>query len=216
MQTEHPECKMKGYRISLIRHGLTAANEQGLYIGRTDFPLSQQGRSQLAAKLDEFSYPRVSRVYSSPLQRCTETAEILFPYCEMLRVDNLMELDFGEFEGKNVDALIQREDYKAWLKGGMQARPPRGESMEELCVRSYKALHEIIMDMMEEDLTHTAVITHAGVIANMLACFGLPKINAKEIHCEPGEGMDILVTASMWQRSQAFEILGMTPYTPEF
>ena len=66
---------------------------------------------------------------------------------------------------------------------------------------------------MTEDLLHCAVITHSGIISNMLAGFGLPKIDAKELLCEPGEGFDILVTAQLWQRSQAFEILGKTPYS---
>ena len=46
----------------------------------------------------------------------------------------------------------------------------------------------------------------------MIAGFGLPKIDPKELRPAPGEGYDILVTASLWQRSGAFEILGMTPY----
>lgn len=206
---------MKGYRISLIRHGQTAANEKGIYIGRTDYPLSEKGRSELAAKLDEFEYPKVQRVYSSPLRRCMETAEILFPYRELLTVPDLQEMDFGDFEGKDVSALIDREDYKQWLKGGLKARPPKGESMEEVCVRTYKALHEIIMDMMNEGITHSGVVTHAGIITNMLSCFGLPKIDRREIVCAPGEGFEIIVTAKMWQQSQAFEILGLTPYTKE-
>ena len=45
---------MKGYRISLIRHGRTEANDKGIYIGRTDYPLSQKGISELYNKLDEF------------------------------------------------------------------------------------------------------------------------------------------------------------------
>jgi alpha-ribazole phosphatase len=57
------------------------------------------------------------------------------------------------------------------------------------------------------------VITHAGVITNMLTCFGLPKLSAQELTCEPWEGYEILFTAQMWQRLQAFEILGMTPYS---
>ena len=65
---------MKGYRISVIRHGRTAANDKGIYIGRTDFPLSDKGAAELAGKMDEFQYPNVARVYSSPLRRCTETA----------------------------------------------------------------------------------------------------------------------------------------------
>ena len=84
--------------------------------------------------------------------------------------------------------------------------------MEELCVRTYKALNEIVMDMMNDGITHSAVITHAGIISNMLSCFGLPKTNPKEISCPSGEGFEIIVTAKMWQQSQAFEILGVVPY----
>ena len=81
---------MKGYRISLIRHGRTEANDKGIYIGRTDYPLSQKGISELYNKLDEFEYPHVGKVYSSPLQRCTETAEILFPDSSVQIVENLI------------------------------------------------------------------------------------------------------------------------------
>ena len=87
---------MKGYRISLIRHGRTEANDKGIYIGRTDYPLSQKGISELYNKLDEFEYPHVGKVYSSPLQRCTETAEILFPDSSVQIVENLIEMDFGD------------------------------------------------------------------------------------------------------------------------
>lgn len=203
---------MKGYRISVLRHGLTEANEKGIYIGRTDTPLSQKGASQLAAKMDEFDYPSVHRVYSSPLRRCTETAEILFPYTEMCTVDDLRELDLGEFENKSVDELLGREDYDKWLKGGKDARPPHGESLEEMTARIYKALHEIITDMMNDGLTHCAMITHAGIISNMLSCFGLPKYDPKTLTADFGEGFDIIVTAQMWLNSQAFEILGYCPY----
>ncbi|MCD7890791.1 MAG: histidine phosphatase family protein [Ruminococcus sp.] len=203
---------MKGYRISLIRHGMTEANEKGIYIGKTDTPLSQKGASELCAKMDEFDYPVVHRVYSSPLKRCTETADILFPATEMCTVDDLRELDMGIFENKSVNELIDRDDYKEWLKGGKDTRPPGGESLEELTARTYKALHEIIMDMMNDGLTHCAVITHAGLISNMMSCFGIPKYDAKYLNPEPGEGYEIIVTTSMWLNSQAFEILGVVPY----
>lgn len=203
---------MKGYRISLIRHGRTEANEKGIYIGRTDMSLSSKGASELCSKMDEFDYPVVHRVYSSPLKRCTETADILFPATDMCIVDNLRELDMGEFENKSVDELVNREDYKNWLKGGKDNRPPGGESLEELTARSFKALHEVIMDMMNDGLTHCAVITHAGVISNIMSCFGIPKYDPKKLNAAPGEGYEIIVTAKMWQQSQAFEILGIVPY----
>lgn len=205
---------MKGYHLSLYRHGRTKANDEGIYIGSTDFPLSDKGAVELSGKMDLYQYPRVQRVYSSPLLRCTETAEILFPDVPLYLAEDLRELNFGTFEGKSALELIGQEDYREWLKGGSpDLRPPEGESVEELCIRSYRALYRILMDMMEYDLSHCAVITHAGVISNMLACFGLPKISPKELSCEPGEGFEILMTAQMWQTAQAFEILGMTPYS---
>ena len=203
---------MKGYRISVLRHGMTEANEKGIYIGTTDVPLSAKGAADLAAKMDEFDYPTVHRVYSSPLRRCTETAEILFPYTELCPVDDLRELDFGEFENKSIEELAKREDYNKWIRGGKDNRPPKGESLEEMTARIYKALHAVITDMMESGLTHCAMITHGGIISNMLSCFGLPKYDPKTLGCDFGMGFEIIVTAQMWLNSQAFEILGYCPY----
>lgn len=203
---------MKGYRISIIRHGLTVANENGIYIGSTDMPLSSKGASELAVKMDNFDYPSVQKVYTSPLCRCTETAEILFPEIELLPVDGLRELNLGEFEGKTVDELVNRDDYKKWLRGGKDTRPPKGESLEEMTARVFSALHNIIMNMMEEGIAHSAIITHGGIITNMLTCFGLPKYDPKYLTAEAGEGFDVLVTTQMWLNSQAFEILGYCPY----
>ena len=203
---------MKGYRISVLRHGMTEANEKGVYIGSTDLPLSDKGAAELAARTDEYDYPRVHRVYSSPLRRCTETAEILFPDTELCTVDDLRELNFGEFENKSIDELAKRKDYNDWLRGGKDARPPKGESLEEMTARTYKAVHSVITDMMENGLTHCAIITHGGIISNMLSCFGLPKYDAKTLSCDFGMGFDIIVTAQMWLNSQAFEILGYCPY----
>ncbi|MBQ9140035.1 MAG: histidine phosphatase family protein [Ruminococcus sp.] len=203
---------MKGYRISIIRHGMTDANEKGIYIGSTDMALSDKGCAELAAKMDEFDYPRVHRVYSSPLKRCTETAEILFPDTEIVLADGMREINFGEFEGKSVDELINRKDYKAWLGGGRDARPPKGESLEEMTARTFSALHNIIVDMMNSGLTHCALITHGGIISNLLTGFGLPKYDPKYLNAPSGEGFDLMVTAQMWLNSQAFEILGYCPY----
>ncbi len=203
---------MRAYRISIIRHGLTEANEKGIYIGSTDMPLSQKGASELAMKMDEFDYPSVQRVYSSPLSRCTETAEILFPEIELVRADGLRELDLGEFEGKTVDELVNRSDYKDWLKGGFDTRAPKGESFGEMTARIFSALHSIINDMMQEGITNTAIVTHAGIITNMLVGFGLPKYEPKYLQAQAGEGFDIMVTTQMWLNSQAFEIIGYCPY----
>ncbi|MGN0648245.1 MAG: histidine phosphatase family protein [Oscillospiraceae bacterium] len=206
---------MRNYHISLIRHGQTKANEEGRYIGTTDYALSDKGRSELYDLLDSYVYPKVERVYTSPLERCTETAEILFPDAEIVVAEDFAELHFGKFEGKTADELIDNPEYRQWLKGGMDAKPPEGESVSDLCVRTYRGLHRILMEMMEQDFRHVAIVTHAGVIANAIACFGLPKFDPKQIQCNPGEGFEIMLSAQMWQQSQAFEVLGLVPLLPE-
>ena len=203
---------MRGYRLSLFRHGRTEANERGVYIGKTDYPLSEAGKKELIDKMDEFAYPKVDRVYCSPLRRCKETAEIIFPDRETLIINDLRELDFGDFEEKSVDELINNEEYKKWLKGGMENQAPNGESLSDLIVRSYNALDRIIRNMMDEELHNCAIVTHSGVLTNMLSCFGLPKLKPEEFSCGVGEGFEVMVTAQMWLQSQAFEILGKTPY----
>ena len=71
---------MKTFKLHLIRHGLTSGNLQGLYIGSgTDIPLCDEGRAQLAELKERFEYPQVDTVFSSPLLRAVETANILFP-----------------------------------------------------------------------------------------------------------------------------------------
>ena len=70
---------MKYYKLHLIRHGLTAGNLQGLYIGSgTDLPLCDEGRAQLEELKRSFTYPNVPLVFTSPMLRATQTAEVLF------------------------------------------------------------------------------------------------------------------------------------------
>ena len=202
---------MKGYRISILRHGITEANENGIYIGRTDLPLSEAGREALRDKYDVLDYPKVQRVYSSPLERAVQSAEILFPDREIVIVDDLREMDFGVFEGLAAVDLIELDSYKKWLKGGLDNPPPNGESLRSMMLRCYSALNLIILNMMQEGFTHTGVITHSGILMNMMSCFGLPKMKPMEFACDPGEGYEILVTAMMWQNGNTFEILGRIP-----
>ena len=206
---------MKNYHISLIRHGRTEANDRGVYIGTTDYPLTDFGRSELYDKLDRFVYPKVQRVYSSPLQRCSETAEILFPDRELVIAEEFRELHFGKFEGRSAEELLNDEAYRTWMKGGMDAKPPEGESVAELCIRTYQGFYRILLEMMQEEFQHVAIVTHAGVISNALACFGVPKMDPKQIRIAPGEGFEIQLNPQMWQQSQAFEVLGVTPFLPE-
>ncbi|MCL2054633.1 MAG: histidine phosphatase family protein [Oscillospiraceae bacterium] len=202
---------MKGYKINLLRHGQTEANAQGRYIGVTDEPLSEGGEAELLEKYEKHPYPKVPRVYSSPLLRAVQSARILFPQSEIIIADGLREMDFGAFEGLKAEELINLDSYKGWLKGGIDNPPPNGESVRELTARCYNAIDSIILDMMRASIFNAAVLTHSGIMMNLLSCFGLPKLDPMAYACGAGEGWEIHVTAMMWQRDGIFEITGRAP-----
>ena len=203
---------MKGYRLQFIRHGITQGNLDGKYSGLTDEGLCSRGREELMAKKQEMIYPHVERIYTSPLKRCRETAELLYTDCTMRLVPELREMNFGDFENRRALDIMDTPEYKEFMKGGLDNPPPNGESMRDVVERCYWAADFIINDMMEKGVDTAAVITHGGIIMNMLSCFGLPKAAPMNWPSDFGEGYEVLVTADMWQRSNAFEIRGKFPY----
>lgn len=77
------------YKLHLIRHGQTEGNQKGLFVGRTDMPVSEEGFDELSRLRDTYEYPRVGAVYTSPLRRCIQTAEFLYPNNMLTVVDDL-------------------------------------------------------------------------------------------------------------------------------
>ena len=203
---------MTGYRLKLIRHGITQGNLDGKYIGVTDLPLCSDGAEELYNKLEENDYGSVQKVFISPLKRCRETAAILYPNTFIAEIPELIEMNFGDFENKKAEDIMNSPEYKKFLKGGLDNPPPNGESMRKVVERCVSAMEQIVSSMIQEGLTNCAVITHGGIIMNLLSCFGLPKYNPNDLVCDFGEGYEVMITASMWQRSSAFEILGRFPY----
>lgn len=95
-------------QIVFIRHSMTAGNLERRYIGcRTDEPLCEAGISLAQQKTAEIrqTFPMPEVVLTSPMRRCVQTAEILFPDTPREIVYGLQECDFGDFEGKNYAEL---------------------------------------------------------------------------------------------------------------
>lgn len=203
---------MTGYRLKLIRHGITQGNLDGKYIGVTDIPLCGEGSAELYSKLEKYDYSTVQKVFISPLKRCRATASILYPEAIIVDIPELTEMNFGDFENKKAEDLMNTPEYKRFLKGGLDNPPPGGESIRMVVERCVAAMEKIVSSIFEEGLTNCAVITHGGIIMNLLSCFGIPKYNPNDFACDFGEGFEVMISAAMWQRSTAFEILGRFPY----
>ena len=85
--------------LVIIRHGTTRGNLEKRFIGTLYVPLAPQGE-ELARRVGP-TLPAVEHIYRSPLMRCRQTAELLWPGIDETVVYELRESDFGPFDGKN-------------------------------------------------------------------------------------------------------------------
>lgn len=200
---------MKTLKIHLIRHGATDANYKGQYIGsRTDLPLSPEGLNELRMMKDDVDYPEISRLYSSPLLRAKQSGAVLYPDVPMFLVDDLKEYDFGDFEGKTVGELELDPDFKAWASG-KTTTARGGEDNKEFVKRLCVGLHDIIVDMLNNEIESAGVIMHGGAIMMLLAACAVPQRRSIEWNCDAGQGYSLLVTPSLYHKSGIVEVYGI-------
>lgn len=203
---------MLTYRIHLLRHGRTQGNQEGRYIGRTDIGLSDEGVAELERLRDFYEYPKAEMVVTSPLQRCVQTSDILYPDTYTEQWEDFIECDFGQFEGKTAQELEGDERFREWIDSGMRLVPPGGESSDEMSQRVVRGMHRLFKRMMDESMHSVSLITHGGVITLLLYSLGLPKRDLKECVVSNGCGYTVLMTPQLWMRDGAFEIYGVAPY----
>lgn len=203
---------MKSYQIHLIRHGLTVENEKGKYIGATDVPLSQKGMLLLDKCLNEYTYPGVSVVYSSPLQRCLQTANILYPALTPTVVSGLAECNFGDWEGKTANELVADKNFANWLANSADIALPNGECGKDFLHRICIAFEKIVNGLMRSGEASAAIITHGGVIMNLLSIYGLPHAQPYDWQMDNGFGYSLRINALLWQRDKVCEVYALAPY----
>ncbi|MBR7132621.1 MAG: histidine phosphatase family protein [Clostridia bacterium] len=197
---------MKTLKIHLIRHGATDANYRGQYIGcKTDIPISPEGLNELRLLKENMEYPEIECVYSSPMLRCKQTAAVLYPDFPVIPVENLKEYDFGSFEGKTAAELEGNPNFLPWTSGKLSA-PPGGEDNSEFIKRLCIGLNQIVLDMLENGNTQSAVIMHGGAIMMLLGATAVPRHRPVEWTADNGRGYSLLITPSLYHKSGIVEV----------
>lgn len=197
---------MRTYKIHLIRHGLTEANIKGQYIGnRTDMPLCAEGIDELRALKDTVDYPDIERLYSSPMLRCIQTADIIYPDTDYKVIDEFAEYDFGEFEGKTARELEKTDSFALWTSGKISA-PPGGETTGNFIKRLAMGFRSVVEDMMREGAASAGAIMHGGAIMMLLSSCAVPRRKSVEWQSENGRGFSVLITPSLYHSSGIIEV----------
>ncbi len=168
-----PENQVK---LIMIRHAATKSNGEHRYLGRTDEGLTEESLRRLKAAREKEQYPEADIVFTSPMKRCLETARVLYPELQPIQIPEWVEMDFGDFEGKNYIDLKDDRRYQAWIDSNGILPFPNGESREAFIRRSCSGLEKMIKLLEQRKDTVTtvnsvAVIVHGGTIMSLLSSY---------------------------------------------
>jgi broad specificity phosphatase PhoE len=163
----------------LARHGETDWNRDNRFQGHADPPLNDAGREQAVALAASLAGERLAAVYSSPLRRAVETAELVAARhgLEPTPVDALREVDVGSWQGLTRNEIESRfpEQFSRWLAFGQGWED--GETYEEMGVRVIHALSEL---SARHDGERVVALTHGGPIrAAIAAASGISHAEAR-------------------------------------
>jgi probable phosphoglycerate mutase len=129
----------RSQQVVLVRHGETDWTVRMRHTGRTDIPLTEEGRRQAERVGRALRGWRFALVLTSPLKRAAETAW-LTGFGELAQArDDLMEWDYGDYEGRTTPD-IRREvpDWTIWRYGAKN-----GETPEQVAARADRVLVEV-------------------------------------------------------------------------
>ena len=200
------------FKLHLIRHGLTQGNLDGRYIGSgTDLPLCEEGRAQLAQLKARFAYTAAEVVFTSPLLRATQTAELLYPGVRTLPLQDLREMAFGVFENRPITELAADPAFAAWMDPASQTVPEGAESREAFARRTDGMLMKLFEFMIKSQIHEAACVTHGGVILNMMARHVLPQRRPEDWMTDPGCGYSLRLDTAMWMRDHLAEAYDVVP-----
>lgn len=158
--------------IYLLRHGKTKGNLLGRYIGTTDESLCEEFEKELQEKSGRYT---ADLLFVSPMKRCVQTAQILFPEQKQHPVSDFRECDFGAFENKNYQDLSGEPRYQAWIDSNGTLPFPEGESREAFQQRCVRAFQKVLEEAKKQKAETIACVVHGGTIMSILAELAYPQ-----------------------------------------
>ncbi len=165
-------------RLLLVRHGQTAWNADGRFMGQLDVPLDEMGRAQVLAVAKRLVTEQPAAIYSSDLGRARETAlaiqSAIGSHPEVKLDARLRELHFGDWQGQTYAEMVERDSagLAKWQADPLHVAPPNGETLLTLAGRVEAAYKDICAAHPEQTIIVTG---HGGSLQILIvAALGLP------------------------------------------
>lgn len=163
-----------------IRHQKTHMNEQGIFLGQKSDPsIIKPAQNEINNLVNYLKDTNPAKIYSSPLKRCIETAELIkksMGVHQIILHEDLIEIDYGEIDGKSYRDL--KKNYpkiaEAWSKS-QDPRFPGGENTSDVLARVNRFL-SVLSDEMGSDPQKYIIFTHNVFLRCLVGSqFGIPK-----------------------------------------
>ncbi len=156
--------------IFLMRHGQTQWNTAKRFQGSMDIKLDDTGLQQAAKLKQRLSKVDFQAVYTSDLQRCSLTAQMIAKdrVLQVYEMEELREVSFGHWEGQNYD-LLKRDltsGVKAWFDNPSKQIIPGGETVEQVESRLHQVKNHIMANYMNQQV---AIVTHGALLRYLLS-----------------------------------------------
>jgi broad specificity phosphatase PhoE len=160
-------------QVWLVRHGETEWSRAGRHTGRTDIPLTAAGRQQAEALGRQLAGRAFALVLTSPLARARETCRLAGYGGAAEVTDDLLEWDYGIYEGRTTPDL--REDEPGWSI--WTASVSRGESVEHVGERARRVIDRTVTAPGD-----VVLFAHAHVLRILAACWiELPPVSGRRL-----------------------------------
>lgn len=172
-------------KLFLIRHGQTKWKKIG-FLSYTDLELTKEGILQAEKIARKLKKEKIDKIYSSPLKRCKQTAQIIGKYLDLkiYIAPQLREVNFGIFEGLSLKKAEKKYPELFWArqKDKWNFRIPCGESYQDAAERILKFLKKL----SDKKNNNIVLVTHVTIIKILLKLFSnLPMEKIDEIHFPP-------------------------------
>jgi broad specificity phosphatase PhoE len=157
-------------RFILVRHGQTEWNRVERFRGRADLSLDETGRRQAEAAALRLKGEKIAAIYSSPLKRTIETADILASQLKLLvqPFEGLLDIDFGSWQGLSPKEAAQQDSqlYQKWLERPHEVRFPQGESLDIVRRRVVSGVEDVASKHNDQ----AVVLVSHKVVCQVLMC----------------------------------------------
>lgn len=155
--------------IILARHGETEWNVAQVFRGRIDIELNETGTKQAELLAEHLSSLKIDAVYSSPLKRALNTAELIARYhkLDVEIAPGLTDFDYGEWQGLPHQEVKEKykELYAEWAENPHLVKMSGGESLADVRERAVG-----VVDGIVTRYGGSAVLVSHRVVNKVLIC----------------------------------------------